>query len=105
MQIVSTICMKRQILYTGENRKKKKNIINLSSAELAQRVVEVKHKPKDNRTNRQALKKMSTMLASEQDNLTVYINNKQTNSKQSRQSYSGRLISSSTAKLSKFIFF
>ena len=41
MQIVSseTICMKCQILFTGKN---KKNIINLSSAEYAQRVVKVK---------------------------------------------------------------
>ena len=34
-----TICMKCQILFTGKN---KKNIINLSSAENAQRVVKVK---------------------------------------------------------------
>ena len=39
MQIVSeTICMKCQILFAGEN---KKNTINLSSAELAQRMVKV----------------------------------------------------------------
>ena len=42
MQIVSkgieTICMKRQILFSGEN---KQDITNLSSAELAQRVVMV----------------------------------------------------------------
>ena len=42
MQIVSkgieTICMKCQILFSGEN---KQNITNLSSAELAQRVVMV----------------------------------------------------------------
>ena len=35
-----TICMKCQILFSGKN---KKNIINLSSAENAQRVVKVKH--------------------------------------------------------------
>ena len=34
-----TICMKCQILFSGKN---KKNIINLSSAENAQRVVKVK---------------------------------------------------------------
>ena len=41
MQIASkeTICMKCQILFSGKN---KKNIINLSSAENAQRVVTVK---------------------------------------------------------------
>ena len=41
MQIVSTadICMKCQILFSGEN---KKNITNLSSAELALRVVKIK---------------------------------------------------------------
>ena len=48
MQIVSngdnlhpmeTICMKCQILFSGKN---KKNIINLSSVELAQRVVKAK---------------------------------------------------------------
>ena len=43
MQIVSnpmeTICMKYQILFSGKN---KKNIINLSSAKLAQKVVKVK---------------------------------------------------------------
>ena len=41
MQIVSleTICTKCQNLYSGKN---KKHIINLSSAEYAQRVVKVK---------------------------------------------------------------
>ena len=39
MQIVSeTICKKFQIQFSGKN---KKNIINLSSAELAQRVIKV----------------------------------------------------------------
>ena len=33
-----TICMKRQSLFSGKN---KKNIINLSSAESAQRVIKV----------------------------------------------------------------
>ena len=42
MQIVS-VCMKYQILFTGKN---KKNVINLSSAELAQRVVKVKGQSK-----------------------------------------------------------
>ena len=37
---VETICMKCQILFSGKN---KKNIVNWSSAELAQRVVEVKN--------------------------------------------------------------
>ena len=42
MQIVSeTIYMERKILFSGKN---KKNIINLSSAENAQRVVKVKSK-------------------------------------------------------------
>ena len=36
---METICMKCQIMFSGKN---KKNIINLSSAELAQRVVKVK---------------------------------------------------------------
>ena len=36
---METICMKCQILFSGKN---KKNITNLSSAELAQRVVMVK---------------------------------------------------------------
>ena len=45
MQIVSeTICMKSQILFSGKN---KKNITNLLSAELAQRVVKVKSHPWD----------------------------------------------------------
>ena len=38
-QTVETICMKCQILFSGKN---KKNIINLSSAEFAQRMVKVK---------------------------------------------------------------
>ena len=42
MQIVS-VCMKYQILFTGKN---KKNVISLSSAELAQRVVKVKGQSK-----------------------------------------------------------
>ena len=37
---IKTICMKCQILFSGEN---KKTIINLSSAELAQRMVKVKN--------------------------------------------------------------
>ena len=37
---LETICMKCQILFSGKN---KKNIINLSSAELAQGVVKVKY--------------------------------------------------------------
>ena len=36
---METICTKCQIMFTGEN---KKNIINLSSAELAHRAVKVK---------------------------------------------------------------
>ena len=40
MQILSpTMCLKRQILFSWEN---KKNITNLSTAELAKRVVKVK---------------------------------------------------------------
>ena len=39
---METICMKCQILFFGENKKTKKTIINLSSAENAQRVVKVK---------------------------------------------------------------
>ena len=35
---VETICLKRQILFSGKN---KKNLVNLLSAELAQRVVKV----------------------------------------------------------------
>ena len=38
---METLCMKCQILFSGKKKKKKKNIINLSSAELAQRVVKV----------------------------------------------------------------
>ena len=38
--MTQTICMKCQILFSGE---KKKNIINLSSAENAQKVVKVNH--------------------------------------------------------------
>ena len=38
--VLETICMKYQILFSGENKKNK--ITNLSSAELAQRVVKVK---------------------------------------------------------------
>ena len=38
LSLIETICMKYQILFYGEN---KKNIINLSSAELAQRVIKV----------------------------------------------------------------
>ena len=38
--LMETICMKCQILFSGKN---KKNIINLSSAELAQREVKVKY--------------------------------------------------------------
>ena len=37
---METICMKCQILFSGNN---KKNIINLPSAEFAQRVVKVKY--------------------------------------------------------------
>ena len=37
---METICMKCQMLFSGKN---KKNIINLSSAELAQRAVKVKY--------------------------------------------------------------
>ena len=36
---IETVCMKFQILFSGKN---KKNIISLSSAELAHRVVKVK---------------------------------------------------------------
>ena len=39
---MQTICMKSQILFSGEN---KKNIINLSLAELTQRGVKVKNIP------------------------------------------------------------
>ena len=39
LSTLETICMKCQILFSGKN---KKNIINLSSAENAQRVVKVK---------------------------------------------------------------
>ena len=39
MQIVSTICMNCKILFSGKN---KKNITNLLSAELDQRVVKIK---------------------------------------------------------------
>ena len=38
---METLCMKCQILFSGKKIKNKKNIINLSSAELAQRVVKV----------------------------------------------------------------
>ena len=37
---LETICMKCQILFSGKN---KKNIVNLSSAEIAQRAVKVKY--------------------------------------------------------------
>ena len=37
---METVCMKCQILFSGE--KNKKNIINLTSAELSQKVVKVK---------------------------------------------------------------
>ena len=39
LSLMETICIKCQILFSGKN---KKNFINLSSAELAQRVVKVK---------------------------------------------------------------
>ena len=41
---IKTICMKCQILFSGKNKKN----INLSSAELAKRVVKVKCEPYNN---------------------------------------------------------
>ena len=39
LSVMETICMKSQILFSGEN---KQNIVNLSSAELAQRLIKIK---------------------------------------------------------------